>query len=60
MFAESRKIFVRGLPSSTTKEDLEWYFQHRKSCGGDVDDVQIESETGTAVVLFDEEEGERD
>ena len=48
-------ILVRGLAANTSKDMMELYFEnHRKSGGGPVSDVQIDTEENCAVVVFEE------
>ena len=48
-------ILVRGLAANTSKDMVELYFENsRKSGGGPVSDVQIDTEENCAVVIFEE------
>ena len=53
-----RKLLVKGLKESITKRELEIHFQSRKkSGGGDIQVVELNSTKGEAVVVFEDEEG---
>ena len=53
-----RKLLVKGLKESITKEELGIHFQSRKkSGGGDIRSVELNSAKGEAVVVFEDEEG---
>lgn len=54
----SRSVIVSGFPAHTKLEDLIIHFQRRKNGGGDIEKI-ILSKKGTAVITFDEPEGER-
>ena len=50
-------IIVRGLAARTSEELLGYYFENtRKSGGGEVKEVQL-TEEGTAIVTFEDPEG---
>ena len=53
-----RKLLVKGLKESITKKELGIHFQSRKkSGGGDIRSVELNSAKGEAVVVFKDEEG---
>ena len=53
-----RKLLIQGLGESITKQELEIRFQSRKkSGGGDISSVELNSAKGEAVVVFEDEEG---
>ena len=53
-----RKLLIQGLKKSITKQELEIHFQSRKkSGGGDIHSVELNSTKGEAVVVFEDEEG---
>lgn len=51
-----RKVLVKSLPPSTSKQDLTIYFQSRKNGGGDIEELRF-LDPGTAVLTFKEEKG---
>ena len=53
----SRSIFVAGFPTTTTTEDLIIHFQCKRNGGGNIESI-IVSKQGTAVITFDDPEGE--
>lgn len=49
---------VTKLPSKTTEDGLRFFFENtRKSGGGDVDDVEYDEDTASAIITFIEDEG---
>ena len=53
-----RKLLIQGLGESITKQELEIRFQSlKKSGGGDIRSVELNSAKGEAVVVFEHEEG---
>ena len=53
-----RKLLIQGLAQSITKRELEIYFKSRKrSGGGDIRSVELNSANGEAVVVFEDDEG---
>lgn len=49
---------VTKLPSDTTEDGLRFFFEStRKFGGGDVQDVEYDEDTRTAIVTFEEDEG---
>lgn len=54
----SRSVIVTGFPAHTKSEDLIIHFQRQKNGGGDIEKI-ILSKKRTAVITFDEPEGER-
>ncbi|KAI8490323.1 positive regulation of interleukin-4-mediated signaling pathway [Branchiostoma belcheri] len=52
-------IQVTGIPSTATKDILFYYFESiRRSGGGDVAEVKLDKDRGTALVLFKDHNGE--
>ncbi|XP_076078270.1 protein mono-ADP-ribosyltransferase PARP14-like isoform X1 [Mytilus galloprovincialis] len=48
---------VTKLPSKTTEDGLRFFFENtRKSGGGDVDDVEYDEDTASAIITFIEDE----
>ena len=45
-------VLVSGLSEKTTGETIQLYFEHRKNGGGDVDRLEYEEGSQTAVVYF--------
>ena len=53
-----RKLLIQGLGQSITEPELEIYFKSRKrSSGGDIRSVELNSANGEAVVVFEDGEG---
>ena len=52
-----RSVCVTGFEKGTKSEDLIIHFQRKKNGGGDIDSI-IVSKKGTAVITFDNPEGE--
>ena len=53
-----QKLLIQGLKKSIAKQELEIHFQSRKkSGGGDIRSVELNSTKGEAVVVFEDEEG---
>ena len=50
-------VLVTGLSKKTTGETIKLYFGHEKSGGGDVDQLEYEEGSQTAVVYFKEPKG---
>ena len=52
-------VEVSGLGPKTSEETIVMYFENkRRSDGGPVADIQFEEGSGTAIVTFEEAEGE--
>lgn len=54
----SRSVIATGFPAHTKSGDLIIHFQRWKNGGGDIEKI-ILSKKGTAVITFDEPEGEK-
>ena len=50
-------VLVTGLSKKTTGETIQLYFEHKKSGGGEVDQLEYEEGSQTAVVYFKEPKG---
>ena len=50
-------VLVTGLSKKTTGETIQLYFEHKRSGGGDVDRLEYEEGSQTAVVYFKEPKG---
>ena len=50
-------VLVTGLSEKTPGETIELYFGHKKSGGGDVDRLEYEEGSQTAVVCFKDPKG---
>lgn len=49
---------VTKLPPTTTQDSLRFFFENtRKSGGGDVEDVEYDKDTASAIITFEEDEG---
>lgn len=53
------QVHVSGIPADVCDEDLSLFFESRRFCpsGGQVENVDLNSETQTATVTFCEPEG---
>ena len=49
---------VTGISPTTYRDDILFYFENRRSGGGDVADVKYQPGSGVALVTFEESEGE--
>lgn len=55
---EGGKIKVTRLPPEITKEEIIFFFEnHKKSGGGDVEKLEYDKSTHTAVIWFIEDDG---
>lgn len=52
---EGRILYVRGIGSTISKEDLTIYFQSRKRGGGDIRKVDLNGDE--AVITFEDDDG---
>ena len=51
-------IEVRGMKDTTSKDSVEFYFENKRSGGGDVEEVKGEVEDGVLLVTFVDEKSE--
>ena len=55
------KLEITGIPENTKEEHLNLYFEATKhSGGGPIEDMDFDSETGTAIITFKDNEGTTD
>ncbi|CAC5424291.1 Protein mono-ADP-ribosyltransferase PARP15 [Mytilus coruscus] len=55
--ASTNMLKVTKLPSDTTEDGLQFFFENtRKFGGGDVEDVEYDEDTKTAIITFEEDE----
>ena len=59
MEISERQVFVSNLPPDVTEVDLEFLFESKSFCpdGGDVECVEVDEDTRTAVVTLEDEHG---
>ena len=50
-------VLVTGLSKKATGETIQLYFEHKKGGGGDVDRLEYEEGTQTAVLYFKDPKG---
>ena len=50
-------VLVTGLSGKTTEEMIKHYFEHKKRGGGDIDRLEYEEGSQSAVVFFKEPKG---
>ena len=50
-------VLVTGLSKKTTRETIHLYFEHKRSGGGEVDQLEYEEGSQTAVVYFMDPKG---
>ena len=56
--SKPKMIKVTKLPPETTEENITLFFENtRRSGGGDVENVDLDLDNGTAIVTFAEEDG---
>ena len=47
-------IEVRGMKDTTSKDSVEFYFEHKRSGGGEVEEVKGEVEDGVLFITFED------
>lgn len=58
-FIEAAMIKVTNIPDGTSKDSLLFFFENRrKSGGGSVEDLEYDPDTKSAVITFEDPEGE--
>lgn len=58
-FIEAAMLKVTNIPDGTSKDALLFFFENRrKSGGGSVEDLEYDPDTKSAVITFEDPEGE--
>jgi len=59
MAFDSRQVHVYGIPADISKDDLSLFFESSRFCpsGGDVENVDLNLQTQTAIVTFCDAKG---
>jgi hypothetical protein len=53
-----KMIKVTNIPPGTSSDSITFFFENkRKSGGGDIDDLDYDTESQAAIITFKEEEG---
>jgi len=52
-----RVIHVSGIPPTMNEDILTLWFESKKHGGGEIESVDLDSENGTAIITYVEEEG---
>lgn len=51
-------VLVRGIPPGTSQDVLRLFLESRRSGGGDIAEMQLDEKQKSALVTFDDVEGE--